>query len=391
MAPLSLQEVNHLVLCKHHLTADTLADDIVQVTRDIVGLHATIATSPFLSLYARMGTFRRSQLVEELEVLRTLGKVRWARKTVYVLPKDALPFAFAAMRVPLDERFGGYLPRMGTSVEEYEARRVDILALLKGRELTTGEIRKELEDDTRTSAFVNLMCDEGSVIRCLPRTGWKGNLHTYRLLSEVFPDLDLDSTGEEEGTRFLVSEYLRAFSPATRKDVVWWSGLPASRVETALSSMSDRWRWDTVEGIPRECIVLDIDRAALRDMEVPRRPAVSLLPALDPYVMGYKVRERMLDPAFNDHVIDPSGNVVQSIIVDGRIVGVWDLEEGKDPVVLLHFLEKVAKDVQRRIRTRAGALGRFITDSDAQVREQEEMAPLSERTRGSFMRPLRSS
>jgi hypothetical protein len=338
-----------------------------------------------------MPGFQRSQLVDELEARATLGKVRWARKTVHVLLRDALPFAFAAMREPLDERFEGYLLRLGSSSEEYEAMRAEILALLAGGDLTTGEIRNGLGDNPRTTAFVNLMCDEGALVRCLPRAGWKSNLHTYRVFAEVFPDVDLASVTEPEGTAFMVSEYLHAFSPATRSDVMWWTGLQAARVDRALSAMADRWCYELVDGLPGKFIVLRSDLPTVEGMSPPQRPEVNLLPALDPYVMGYRVRTRMLDPVHDDQVIDPSGNVVQTVLVDGRIVGVWDLVEGKEPALLVHLLEGATKGVRRTIWARARTLGRFVTGSDVAVHECGEMTPLSERTRGSFMRPLREA
>lgn len=42
---LSIQSVNRFILAKQHLSEDSKIDDIVQITKDIGGLHATSATT----------------------------------------------------------------------------------------------------------------------------------------------------------------------------------------------------------------------------------------------------------------------------------------------------------------------------------------------------------
>lgn len=59
---LSIQAVNRFILAKQHLSEDSKIDDIVQITKDIGGLHATSATTPFLSLLARTNSFAKENL-----------------------------------------------------------------------------------------------------------------------------------------------------------------------------------------------------------------------------------------------------------------------------------------------------------------------------------------
>jgi hypothetical protein len=83
-------------LRKQHLADDSHVDDVVQIARDVCGLHATGALTPYLSLFARHTNFTRDQLEEELYEKRALGKIRFVRTTVHVLPKDMIAVAFAA-------------------------------------------------------------------------------------------------------------------------------------------------------------------------------------------------------------------------------------------------------------------------------------------------------
>ncbi len=56
-------------------------------------------------------------------------------------------------------------------------------------------------------------------------------------------------------------------------------------------------------------------------------PTVALLPGLDPLTMGYRQRDRLLDPRQRDLVYDRGGNATSSVLVDGVIVGVWDVSD----------------------------------------------------------------
>ena len=103
-----LDQVNHLVLCKQHLAGKSGTASIVQIVRDIGGLHATSATTPYLSLFSRMRNFKKEALDEELYLKKNLGKIRCIRKTVFILSKDVIPVAFAATNrivEPVSEKY----------------------------------------------------------------------------------------------------------------------------------------------------------------------------------------------------------------------------------------------------------------------------------------------
>ena len=54
--------VNRYLAHKQHLLPASHLADMVQVTRDIVALHATNATSPYLSLWARVPDCRQADV-----------------------------------------------------------------------------------------------------------------------------------------------------------------------------------------------------------------------------------------------------------------------------------------------------------------------------------------
>lgn len=85
---LSIQSVNRFILAKQHLSEDSKIDDIVQITKDIGGRHATSATTPYLSLLARTNSFVKENLQKELYQEKSLAKVTFVRKTMFILPEE---------------------------------------------------------------------------------------------------------------------------------------------------------------------------------------------------------------------------------------------------------------------------------------------------------------
>jgi len=98
MNSMNFYRINPFVLQKQHLTEESKVDDIVQVIRDVGGLHAQVPTTPYLSLFGRMSNFMKEQLDAELYVKRNLGRIKCIRSTVHILTKSMIPAAFAATR-----------------------------------------------------------------------------------------------------------------------------------------------------------------------------------------------------------------------------------------------------------------------------------------------------
>ena len=65
------------------------------------------------------------------------------------------------------------------------------------------------------------------------------------------------------------------------------------------------------------------------------RGSVRLLPFWDAWLMSRRERSRILAEAHRPYVVDRSGNVTNTVTVDGRAVGVWD-EDGERLLVAIH-------------------------------------------------------
>jgi hypothetical protein len=389
MTEINLTAVNHSLLYKQHLTDDSKTDDIVRIVEDVGGLHATIPKTPYLSLFSRAKNFTRKQLDEELYEKRNLGKIRCVRKTVYVLPKEMLPVAYSATKTMVEltsERYSQYL---GVTQKDYTKLSQHILRLLKGRGMTAKEIKNELATDLNVSVVVNLMCDQGLLIRGNPKSGWKSSLHTYHLFSDYFPDVNLNEPSNDRAVELLVQYYVGSFGPVTEKDISWWTGLTKTALQGALKKLREQVVSVNIDGFKGGFLLLQSD-LALKKAVLPKSRVVNLLPALDSYVMGYKERERFLSYQHYDKVLDRSGNATSTILLDGKVVGVWDFTADKKPFVKILLFEQVENSILNEIYSKAQKIGRFIADKEVTVKECDSMIPLTRRTAGGFMSPLKS-
>lgn len=381
--------MNRWVLKKQHLTATSIGNNILHVINDIIGLHATDPLSPYLSLYARMRQFDRRDLDELWEENKLLGKVRFVRKTVYVLPKENLPIAFAAIRSMLEMRAEVYLIHLGLTQEDYHKLCQKILTLFEGRGLSAKQVKTKLAPVANISPVLNLMCDQGHLIRGLQQTGWLSNLHTYYAMNDYFPDLDLDAATEKEARSFIVQSYLKAFGPVTLEDISWWTSFRKGEIKDILEQTEEELLPIEIGGLKGKYWMLKADHSCMVADSADIADEVSLLPLLDPYLMGYKDRSRYLKPEYRSYVYDRGGNATSTILVNGEVKGIWDYKSGKGKSLKMFWFEEQDDSIQETARNKAVELGEFIFGGGLEVIVCQSMIPLLQRTMGGFMSPLK--
>ncbi len=384
---LSLQKVNRFVLVKQRLAGERAGESLVETVRATGGLHATSASTPYLSLFARVKDFRRELLDDALYVKRSLGKIRYVRTTVHILPRDFIPIALAATRTINEPASHAYSQFLGVTQKQYAEMSLQIVEILKGNNgMTTRQVRQKLKTTLNVSPIVNLMCDKGLLIRGAPEKGWKSNIHTYYLLNEYFPDLEWNIANENDAKKAVVLGYLSSFGPVTENDISWWTGFNKGQIRPIIRELRKEITSITVSGIDKEFIMLSQDRTELVALKAGGKHILNMLPTLDPYLMGYKDRERFLDSTHFDYIYDRGGNAVATVLLDGRVIGVWDFEE---PFIKIFLFDYVGEDVLKDVYAKARSLGTFISGRDVKVKECTSMIPLTQRTAGGFLSPLK--
>jgi hypothetical protein len=352
---------------------------------DIGGLHATSAIGPYVSAFLRCKDFRKEDLDRELYMNKSLGRLRCMRFTMYIQPTGAFAMYHSAMKRTFETGYISRLKRVAMTEKDYGRLEKAILALLRDGGRTAAEIKKALDVDTSLFQVLNAMCDTGLLAKGTPKGSWKSNLHTYHLFHDYYPDVDLEMD-EKLAVASLVLLYLKAFGPVTESDIAWWTGLKKSDIREAIEGLESRTDRIYVPGVGDDMIVDYVDIRPLESARALKKPSVRLLPSLDPYMMGYKDRDRYLDRAYYGHVYDRSGNATTSIMVDGRIAGVWDIDE---KTIGTYLFEEARADVLQEIRRQAKEMSVFLAGKPLPVKEWSAMVPLSQRRPGAVMSPLK--
>lgn len=386
--PLRRDAVVALTLRKQHLARGSGADSVGRVLDDLLGLHATVPLSPYLQLRARMRAFAPEALDRVLDG-GGAAKLGGMRRTLFIESAELVPLVFAATRgLRLRDR-DRFLAAAGLTQRRYERLAERIVSAATGRALDASELRDAIGAEEPLSSVIIVMCDEGRLVRWKGGGGWGSARPRYRLFDEALPGVRLDAWEERAAVRALIERYVRRYGPVGETDIAWWTGLSKTAVREALASIEDVLP-ATIEGLEGEFLVHEADLGALRRPTAPRAD-VSLLPVLDPYLQGYRDRERCVDPALLPFVVDRGGNATSVILVGGRVAGVWDFVRRPSPELRLFSFGPLDAGTRRRVRSHATDLAAFLSDGQAAVVETTRMTPLTGRTTGGFQSPLQDA
>jgi hypothetical protein len=145
----------------------------------------------------------------------------------------------------------------------------------------------------------------------------RGTEQTFVLLDEWVGTPNRPTRDEALAT--IAIRYVRSHGPAPRSDLVGWTGLTSADTTAAVAAAGDALTTVDVDGVT----MLVASESSAED-PLPPRDSVLALPGFDEYLLGYKNRTLMVDPA-HAHAIIPGGNgVFQATIVrGGRVIGTW--------------------------------------------------------------------
>jgi hypothetical protein len=382
---LPLERVIALALDKHHLDPRSHGVDVPAIIDDLLGLHATVPTSPDLQLRARMPSFARTQLDELLDGGRA-ARVSCMRRTLFIESARTVPLVLAATReLRLRDR-DRFLAVSGWTPRRYQRMAARVAAALAGRALDARQLRDAVGAAEPLSPVLIVMCDEGRLVRWSGANGWRSSRPRYRRFDEALPDVRLEAWAEDAAVRELVDRYIRRYGPVTEADVAWWTGLRRPAVRAAIDSLDDLVRV-RVEGLRGVFLLHGADVPPAERTGASPRPTMSLLPVLDPYLQSHHERTRFVASRHRRFVIDSSGNMTSVILLDGRLAGVCDLVA--HPAELrLCFFDAVETATRRGVHSLAIDVAAFVTGDAVPVVKVDRMTPLTDRSAGRFRSPL---
>jgi hypothetical protein len=287
--PLSLRELNRTLLARQMLLERKRMPAAGAVSK-LLALQAQYAPSPYVALWSRLAGFRKEQLYDE-----RLVKAGSFRTTLHVMARSDYPAIAAA-----------YMESQRARVKTDPAL---LLAALPDTPMTRAqyfEIASRVlgTDDRWVIEFAGRMIPG---VRTEPLGAWPHNKPSpWIVWRDVLPDAG------ESATR-IVRAYLAAYGPATRKDIVKFTGFRMRQVDPALEGMRERdGYWDAPRVPP-----------IAADVAAP----VRFLPAFDSIILAHADRTRIVPAEYEEVVFNKKNATVKNTFtVDGFVAGAWRIE-----------------------------------------------------------------
>lgn len=372
----------HFILQKNYLTEP--ATSLTDVVERLVGLPAQPPETPHLAAVARLAAFRPADLLDTLHRRRTLIEGSLMRSQLTIVPVESFALYHAATTRQRRQNLNSELRMWGLENEEIERWGAAILAVTANQPHTAEAIAAQLPPEARRDlsqtsrgGWVSTTSPVAQALRWLTATGdlyagrdpaagagWRSGARLYAPLAYWYPDIDLsDAPDEATAQATVVRRYLAAFGPATEADISFWTGFGKSETARAVSALSGETTLALVENIPGMTLLLKSQAESLSDTSPPAEPVVKVLPADDPFTTAHRAsRGRYFrDQSRQRQVFSSTGAAKPAIIVNGQIVGVWQLPTADSPPTW-HLLDEAfpMAQIQPQLEVEFERIGRFL-------------------------------
>jgi len=363
--------------------------NILDLIKSTGWIYSPGCSTPYLSLWARMGSFKTEDLNRLVFEERKLVQLETLRGCNMLVPREQ---AAVALRI-----------RTRTFTELAKQARQQLTVSDADMERLKGALLKSLESGTRTmeqllktapaplvrefapdlkrigftntvSLAVNLLKEEGRIIKIQTRLRLDATEYSYILLSNLLPEVDPFAMRNEEACARLAKLYFRAEAPARGRDFAWWAGINVSDAMKGIEEVKPKLVTVAVEGTKDEYFINESDLDEFHSFK-PEDDSVNLIPYRDTFLKGQReIVDRFLGSEHGDKPFSRwKGKLINdplaTIIYNGRVVGVWEWNESKKDVDVLLF-DTAAKTVEKAIRKRANELAGFIRGNLGEIRLQ---------------------
>jgi hypothetical protein len=163
----------------------------------------------------------------------------------------------------------------------------------------------------------------------------------------------------EEALAEIVYRYFTSHGPASIKDFCWWSGLRQVDAKTGLNAIAGKLIGFEAEGTTFWSSPELPDTTPLK--------SAYLHPGFDEFILGYTDRTLMVSPEYLPMIVPgKNGMFMPTIIIDGKVQGLWKRFTTKDEVTIeLYPFEKLSRRsltlIEKAIEKFSVYLGKQVT------------------------------
>ena len=346
-------------LARHHLTGDSRAP-LVDVCRDVGGIQAQVMSAAELSLWTRRRATTRADVKTALWDRRELVKTTSMRRTLHLLPARDFQMYIAAMNEWSMAQTHHLLKRIGAGPKHVDTMLKVVMDALADGPKTQQDLlaRAKVKAEKGMRLWLKYAWSamrpailEGLIVYGPPR----GSEATFVRVDQWLPKQKTVDTDEARAE--LAQRFLSAFGPATHRDFSKWSGLPTSVTKPVFDEIAGALAPVTVDGEPN--LILKSDLSRIEKSTLDRSP--KLLPAFDTFLLAHSTKDHLVEKRFYKRVYRNQGWLSPVVLVAGRIVAVWFLEErAKAFTIDVRPFATLDKSARLGLQREADALGKFV-------------------------------
>lgn len=349
------------LLERQGLAEHTRIGSVEAIAEAALGLHAARLPSPYATVAARSDRAEVALSLFTETTRAAVMTVRCMRKTLHTLP---LGLAAAAHAATAHFRVRDALRQVTNAgvASSHVDRAINTATEILQQDGPTFHRALETELGRRGIAVttarlaIKVGWERGLLCYVNRTTSWNREIRTFGLTTAAYPALDLHQP-REEATAVLIGAYFDRYGPASINDAMWWSALSASTITQALA---DAGRELLVLNTPwtSDPTYMFYDRF---EQFVGARPQtserISFLAHEDVALKAYKqTRARYLGDVPERAVFNQIGEVLPTVMIDGRIVGIWAWNETARRVEPALIRGRTSPQQRKLIRTHAETL-----------------------------------
>ncbi|GAB3733280.1 winged helix DNA-binding domain-containing protein [Amycolatopsis oliviviridis] len=322
------------------------AADVVSVAESVAAIQAQSSPAARLAIRARS----RGLTAPDVDASRAVARTWLMRKTLHLVPSADLQW-LNRLFGPRNVQAGQGRRRQLDLTDELCERALLLLQdLLPGKALTRQWIVDGLAAggivlDAKSQAPAHLLAyaaNRGLICRGQD----DGTEPTYVLLDEW----TTEDSAPDEPLMELAHRYLTAYGIATTEDFSAWSGLPLGLCREAFGALD----------------LVPAGRGfALPETELSAPPCPPrLLGAFDTFLLGYRDRDLLLDPAEAKRVNSGGGMIAPTVLIDGKIAGTWHTKRtAKQTKVVIEPFATLSRSAISGLESEVDDYGRFLGEA----------------------------
>ena len=388
--PVPIAHLNRWRMHRQFLDHPFNAKNLLDLIKSVGWIYSPGCSTPYLSLWARMGSFKAEDLHKVVFDEHKIIQLETLRGCTMLVPRDQANIALRIRTRTFTELSKQARQQMPVTEAEMDKLKAAILKSVQSGPKTSEQIQQGVPSNlardfgaelkrigliNSLSLAINLLKEEGKLLKQQSKKRLDSMDYSFVLASNVLPEADPQNLRMEAACAQLAQQYFRAEGPARIKDFAWWAGINVTDAIRAAGEIKPKVVPICVEGSPDEFLMSESDIDEFFAFEPPEF-AINFIPYRDTYLKGQReivnrfVSSEHADKPFSRWKGKLINDPLATIILNGRVVGVWEWSDDDDDVDLLLFDSNIPKPAEKAIHKRASELASFIRSTLGEVRLQ---------------------